>query len=230
LTDAGGGDPLVAHLLPHVVPDAPILALDGSVLFAYDYWDGAAVQLVGTPDRCAALLSAAAPELRGSYAAVPEGTLELVGLDFAPDVSWRFRWTDRRPAIPPPAGGSWLRDADHAEVEELLDSSFPHASARPGNRHARRWAGLRSAEGRLVATAADATESDVGFMASVATHVDHRRTGLGLAMTVWMTHALLDEHPVAALWQYSDNTAATALYDKLGFHDDHRYVGGVLGG
>lgn len=227
LLSASGRDPLVEHLLPHVVPDGPLLAFDGAVLFVYDYWDGAGAQLVGRPAACASLLELAAGELPTTYIAVPEGSVPLLGGGFVPDDPWRFRWTDARPAAPTRAG-QWLADSEHDEVEALLESSFPHASSRPGNRHAQRWAGIRDGSGALIATAADCTETEVGFMASVAADVRHRRSGLGLAMTAWMTHALLDEHATVALWQYSGNTAATALYDKLGFHDDHRYVAGVL--
>ena len=235
LLAASGADPLVAHLLPHVVPDGPLLAMDGAVLFVYNYWDGAGAQLVGRPQPCAELLAAAAGLLPTAYVAVPADAVPILGGVFKPDVAWRFRWTDARPAVQGDdrlAGrwlsGRWLAESEHAEVEALLGSSYPDASARPGNRHAQRWAGIRDDAGALVATAADCTETDVGFMASVATDVRQRRSGLGSAMTNWMTHALLDEHPTVALWQYAGNTAATALYDKLGFHNDHNYVAGVL--
>lgn len=228
---ASNGDPLVTHLLPHVVPDSPLLSLDGAVLFVYDYWDGAGAQLVGRPDACANLLDRAAGQLPTTYVAVPEESVPLLGAAFAPDMPWRFRWTDTRP--PAMGGGDgpsgrWLAEDEHDDVEALLEGSFPDASSRPGNRHAQRWAGIRDQAGHLIATAADCTESAVGFMASVATDVSQRRSGLGLAMTTWMTHALLDEHPVAALWQYSGNTPATALYDKLGYRDEHRYISGTL--
>ncbi|MEO6712480.1 MAG: GNAT family N-acetyltransferase [Mycobacteriales bacterium] len=226
LVDASGGDPLVRHLLPHVLADGPLLADAATVLFAYDYWDGTGIQLVGDPVRSAALLRAAGA-LPSDYVAVPEDGVDLLDALFTPDSPWRFRWTSTPP--PPPAyDGRWLDAGEHDEVEALLASSFPDASARPGNRHAQRWAGIRDKSGTLIAAAADCTETDVGFMASVVSDVRLRRTGVGLAMTAWMTHALLDEFGIAALWQYSSNTTATALYDKLGFRDDHRYVAGVL--
>jgi GNAT superfamily N-acetyltransferase len=227
LVDAAGGDPIVRHLLPHVVPDGPLLALDGAVLFVYDYWDGTGGQVVGPAAASARLLGAAAPTLPTSYVAVPDDAVPLLDVGFTADTPWRFRWTTTRPPRPTVAG-SWLPPSADGEVEALLASSFPDASARPGNRHARRWAGIRDEAGVLIACAADCTETEVGFMASVASDVRVRRSGLGLAMTTWMTNALLDEHDIVALWQYSENAAATALYDKLGFHDDHRYVAGLL--
>lgn len=180
LLAASGADPLVEHLLPHVVPGAPLLAGGGAVLFVYDYWDGAGAQLVGPPDAGAALLAGAAGELPTDYIGVPEASVPLLDGVFTPDVSWRFRWTWTRPAAAAVAA-RWLADSEHEEVEELLAASFPDASARPGNRHAQRWAGIRDGGGRLIATAADCTESEIGFMASVATDVRLRRSGLGLA-------------------------------------------------
>ncbi|MEP7054506.1 MAG: GNAT family N-acetyltransferase [Actinomycetota bacterium] len=227
LVDATNGDPIVRHLLPHVVPGGPLLALDGAVLFVYDYWDGHGAQLVGPASLAAALLNGASTELPTDYVAIPEDALPLLTVAVAPETPWRFRWTQTRPPAPTLAG-SWLPKSADAEVEAMLALSFPDASARPGNRHARRWAGIRDADGALIACAADCTESDIGFMASVASDVRLRRSGLGQAMTTWMTHALLDEHPIVALWQYSDNAAASGLYDKLGFHDDHRYIACVL--
>lgn len=227
LVAASGGDPLVRHLVPHLSAGAPIMASEGAVLFAYDYWDGTGAQVVGEPVAAAKLALSAAWELPTDYCAVPEGAVGLLGDAFSPDTPWCFRWTDQRPAAPHlPAG--WLSDSEYQEVEALLTVSFSTASARPGSRHARRWAGIRDADGRLIAAAADCTESEVGFMASVVSDLRLRRTGVGVAMTSWMTHALLDDYGIAALWQYSDNIAATALYDKLGYRDEHRYVGGIL--
>lgn len=227
LLPASGGDPLVAHLLPHVVTEGPLLTHEGAVLFVYDYWDDAGVQLIGPPQACATLLLAAESELPTSYVAVPEASAPLLGAAFTAEETWRFRWTDRRPPAPTLAG-SWLAESDYPELEALLEVSFPDASSRPGNRHVNRWAGIRDDNGALIATAADCSGREIGFMASVASDVRRRRAGLGLAMTTWMTHALLDEHTRVGLWQYSGNTPATALYDKLGFRDEHRYAAGVL--
>ena len=227
LLPASGGDPLVAHLLPYVVTEAPMLALDGAVLFVYDYWDAAGVQLIGPPEPCAALLVAADSELPSDYAAVPEESVALLGERFRAEETWRFRWTERRPDAPSLAG-RWLDDSELGEVDALLESSFPDASSRPGNRHVKRWAGIRDEAGRLIATAADCSGRQIGFMASVASDISQRRGGLGLAMTTWMTHALLDEHSRVGLWQYSSNTVATALYDKLGYRDEHRYAAGIF--
>ena len=229
LRDASGDDPLVVHLIPHVDASAPLLAAGDAVLFSYDYWDGTGWQVVGPADDAVDLVVAAAKFGTVPHVALPEAAVPLLppGLFVAGD-AWRFRWTDRHPET---AGdeGAWLSPEMEAEVDRFLDVAFPDASVRPRNRHARRWAGIRNASGELVACAADSTESEVGFMASVTTHPDARRTGLALAMTRWVTHALLDEFSRVALWQYTANTAATALYNRLGYRDEHAFVGGHLG-
>jgi GNAT superfamily N-acetyltransferase len=229
LRDASGDDPLVVHLIPHVVQSAPLLSSGAAVLFFYDYWDGTGGQVVGPPEDSAALVVAAAEKF-GSFAhlALPEAAVPLLPPPlFTAGDRWRFRWTDLRPRTA--AGdGAWLSPADDAEVNRFLDVAFPDASVRPRNRHARRWAGIRDASGQLVACTADSSESEVGFMSSVTTRPDARRTGLGLAMTRWLTHALLDEFSRVALWQYTDNAAATALYDRLGYRDEHAFVSGHI--
>jgi ribosomal protein S18 acetylase RimI-like enzyme len=229
LREASADDPLVVHLIPHVAASAPLLAAGRAVMFAYDYWDGVGWQLVGPPEDAAELLAAATGKLGPTrFASLPEAAVPLLPEgSFTPGEAWRFRWTDSRPDI---AGdnGAWLGPETETEVDRFLDLAFPDASVRPRNRHARRWAGIRNGEGQLVACAADSTESEVGFMASVTTHPDARRTGLALAMTRWLTHALLDEFSRVALWQYSTNTAATALYNRLGYRDEHQFLGGHI--
>lgn len=213
------------HLLPHRIADLPSFALDGAVLLAYDYWDDIGWQLIGPAGAAAALLSATIDRLDGfEHISVPHGLADDLPLwRLKPQTGWRFRWSRERPA-PPAVDAHWLAESEWAEVDELLDDSFPDASVRPGNRHARRWAGIRGADGRLVACAADCTESEIGFMASIGSRLSARRTGVGLSVTGWLTHRLLDDFGCAALWQYADNTTATALYDRLGFTEVHDYV------
>lgn len=229
LRAAGKDDPLLVHLLPHLTPGRPAYAMDGAVLLAYDYWDDLGWLVIGPASAGARLVGEAAGLLNdGKHLSVPEESVDQLPAGWwQPHTPWRFRWSDRRPPAPT-VDAHWLAESEWPDVDELLDDSFAEASVRPGNRHARRWAGIRGADGRLVACAADCTESEIGFMASIGSRLTARRTGVGLAITTWLTHRLLDDYGVAALWQYSSNTVATALYDRLGFTDDHRYVDGTF--
>jgi ribosomal protein S18 acetylase RimI-like enzyme len=99
----------------------------------------------------------------------------------------------------------------------------------PGSAAARRWVGLTEA-GVLLACAADTSSVDgVGHLSSIAVHPDARGKGLGRAVTASLTRRLLEEgRDVVTLGMYADNAAGRAMYDALGFRDEHRFTSGPL--
>ena len=159
---------------------------------------------------------------RGSAAHLPA----WVGLD---GTDWDFRWTDRAPA-PQPGENAVGQVGDATEVAALLTASSPRASTLPGDPAVRRWFGVRDGDGRLVACAADASiATGVGYLSSVAVAPGQRGQGLGSAVTAALTRRLLAEGcDLVTLALYADNTAARALYDRLGFRDEHRFTSGPL--
>jgi len=81
-----------------------------------------------------------------------------------------------------------------------------------------RWAGTRAPDGSLLACIVDATATpSVGFVAALAVRPDVRRHGHGQALLAWATNELLQEHPRVGLWYEGNNTAAIAMYERLGF-------------
>ncbi|HZG93824.1 MAG TPA: hypothetical protein VEZ46_03840, partial [Mycobacteriales bacterium] len=102
LRTAGKDDPLLVHLLPHLIAGRPAYAMDGAVLFAYDYWDDIGWQAIGPADAAARLVAAAAGRLAdGKHISVPEESVDQLPPGwFEPDNPWRFRWSDRRPPAP----------------------------------------------------------------------------------------------------------------------------------
>ena len=183
---------------------------------------------LGAPPRVAALLVellAALPP--GQRLTVPRGTpdhlppgLRLRGTD------WDLRWRDR----PPPSQPGEERVVpvdDLAAVHELLAASSPTASALPGDPAVLRWVGVRDTSGALVACAADTSGAGVGHLSSVAVRPDARGQGLGRAVTAALTRRLLDDgYDLVTLGMYADNAGARALYDALGFADEHRFTSG----
>ncbi|HUQ54904.1 GNAT family N-acetyltransferase [Lentzea sp.] len=126
-----------------------------------------------------------------------------------------FGWMDRSGTLDLPPEACWLRTPDG--VDPLLRAANPDSWAWPGEKGVRRWAGVHE-DGALVATAAEAWSSaDVGFMMGVAVHPDHTGRGLGHRVCQFVTSSLLSLYGTCALFVENYNTAAIALYRKLGY-------------
>jgi ribosomal protein S18 acetylase RimI-like enzyme len=136
--------------------------------------------------------------------------------------AWDLRWCMQLPA-PRPYEDLVEEITDNDEVNALLDVAFPHTGARPGSAVVRRFYGIRSG-GRLVACACDRSspyphepDQSVGVIGAVAVHPEHRRHGLGAAVTAALTRRLSPTYELVALGHVADNEAATLLYPQLGY-------------
>ncbi|HVM26827.1 MAG TPA: GNAT family N-acetyltransferase, partial [Mycobacteriales bacterium] len=187
---------------------------------------------LGSPADVAALLADLLPELPPRQRlTVPRGTTALVpawvGVEGATD--WDFRWR----SAPPPAQPGEERVVevdDERAVAALLSAASPRASALPGDAAVRRWWGVPGDGGELLACIGDTSAATgVGHLSSVAVAGSARRRGLGSAVTAAATRALLARGcDVVTLGLYADNAVGRALYDRLGFADDHRFTSGRL--
>ncbi|WP_062348716.1 GNAT family N-acetyltransferase [Herbidospora yilanensis] len=134
------------------------------------------------------------------------------------------------PAGEKPAGGraapallvkpdvAWLDPGAEAEVAAVLAVANPDAYARPGMPGVTRWAGIRDDAGRLIAVGADAWSApSVGFVGGVATLPEARGSGLAGAICRFLTAALLHRHGRVSLMADDVNTAALAVYRRLGY-------------
>ncbi|GAA4589401.1 ribosomal protein S18 acetylase RimI-like enzyme [Actinoplanes octamycinicus] len=189
---------------------------------ALAHWDR--LVMSGDPDALAGLVRELLPEVGPTFR--PFGPEELVAavVERAPEleVSAHFAWME----ITEPIGGvpadraecGWLAEDEWGEVAALLAASFPDSYARPGEPGVRRWAGIRGADGRLVAVAADAWSTEaIGFLAGVTTRPDARGRGLAADLCRFAADELLvGRERVALLADYS-NVAALRTYQKLGF-------------
>ncbi|MCW2605906.1 MAG: GCN5-related N-acetyltransferase [Frankiales bacterium] len=185
---------------------------------------------LGEPPAVAALVADLLPELpHRQRVTLPRGTAPLlpawVGVD---GVDWDFRCTYEAPPVQP-GEDDVVELADVVGVAELLEASSPRASTRPGDDGVRRWVGVRDG-GRLVACAADTSGAPgVGHLSSIAVHPDCQGRGLGGAVTARLTRVLMDEGcDLVTLGTYADNAPARAVYDRLGFRDEHRFTSGPL--
>ena len=185
---------------------------------------------LGSPPAVAALLADLLPELPPRQrVTVPRGTpVHLpawVGLD---GTDWDFRWLGAPPAVQP--GEELVRpEQDEEAVKELLTAASPTASAQPGDVAVRGWVGIRDGDA-LVACAADTSGSTgVGHLSSIAVHPSARGRGLGKAVTAALTRRLFESGcDLVTLGMYAVNSTGRALYDGLGYADDHRFTSGPL--
>jgi GNAT superfamily N-acetyltransferase len=154
----------------------------------------------------------------------PLGGRELIGAlvaaipELVPVAAFGWMHCGRPAAIPPgPTTARWLPDAALAEVAALLETSFPTSRAKPGVADAERWAGLRDATGRLVATGTLAWSAPpVGLLSGVAVHPQARGRGLGRAVCAFLLGEALRRHEAAALMVEDWNHAAQRIYRDLG--------------
>ena len=185
---------------------------------------------LGAPPAVATLLGELLPELPPRQrVTVPRGTpVHLpawVGLD---GTDWDFRWLGAPPPVQP---GEELvaPEPDETAVKELLVASSPTASAQPGDAAVRRWVGIREG-GVLSACAADTSAATgVGHLSSIAVHPGQRGRGLGKAVTAALARQLFaDGCDLVTLGMYAVNTVGRAVYDALGYRDEHRFTSGPL--
>ena len=97
---------------------------------------------------------------------------------------------------------------------------------RPGSPIVLGWYGIW-ADSTLVACAADRSTrapgvAPVGFIGGVAVHPEHRRGGLGAAVTGELTRRLQRTHDLVALGVAADNLDAIRVYQRLGYAGRHR--------
>jgi len=185
---------------------------------------------LGAPEAVGALLAELVPELPPRHrVTLPRGTPAWlpawVGLD---GTDWDFRHLLAPPAVQP--GEDQVAPVtDLDAVRDLLVASSPRASALPGDTKVARWVGVRDGA-RLIACAADTSATTgVGHLSSIAVHPDARGRGLGRAITAGLTRLLFDEGcDLVTLGMYADNTAGRAMYDGLGYRDEHPFTSGPL--
>ncbi len=185
---------------------------------------------LGAPPQVGELLTELLPELPpGQRLTVPRGTpAHLPAWASLEGNDWDFRWLDRPPHVQP--GEDTVHPIEDAgEIDALLQAANPTASAQPGDPSVRRWYGIRQ-HSLLVACAADtSTPTGIGHLSSIAVHPAARGQGLGRVVTAALTRHLFDDGcDLVTLGMYAENTHGRALYDSLGFHDDHRFTSGPL--
>lgn len=65
-------------------------------------------------------------------------------------------------------------------------------------------------------------------LAGITVHPSYRGSGLGLAVTAYLTRAAIAERGVSVLGMYSDNDRARRVYHGLGYGGDHLWSSAPL--
>lgn len=221
ILDAAGHHPYVRHSLWRDTQPRGYRR-DGAVAWLLPPEAGPAGGAIGAVEPAVAIFAALRAEgaLRsGQWLHLPRlDAADLAGrLPAAQIDDWDFKWTT---TPPPPQPGEErvvrLTDADHPELAELIEESFPTTTSRPGDPRVVAWYGIRAGD-RLVACGADRSRGDIGFLAGLTVAPDVRGRGLGAALTAGMTRALFARYDHVALGVYTHNVGAIRLYERLGF-------------
>jgi GNAT superfamily N-acetyltransferase len=176
---------------------------------------------LGDPDEVDLLLAAAA-EPEADWVNLPRRPVDRLPPGYELREDWDLRWLVG--PVPPTPGMDRVVAVDHADaVNRLLDVAMPDSMLRPGHPMAHGWSGVWAGT-ELVACAADrsarppdASAGGVGVIGAVAVHPDHRRQGLGAAVSAALTVELRRRYGLVTLGVVDGNDAANRVYRRLGY-------------
>jgi ribosomal protein S18 acetylase RimI-like enzyme len=172
--------------------------------------------LYGPADDAAALTAGALGALGPAYRPFGDESLVRRVAELVPGLTVRaFGWMDTETLPDRLTTAHWL--TDDTGVAEVLEDSAPDSYAWPGAAGVRRWAAITDDSGPL-SVAADAWSAPAqGFLAGVATRRSARGRGLSGQVCAFVTAELVKRHGRCGLMVDTDNAAAIAVYQRLGY-------------
>ncbi|MER6525850.1 GNAT family N-acetyltransferase [Streptomyces sp. NPDC001508] len=159
---------------------------------------------------------------------LPRDAHLLLPAPLRPDTvrQWAYRWLTVAPPLM----------ADEDQVLELrftdprltgfLTEHHPTYDIAPGTPSIVRWAGIEDEDGNLIACGSHQRTEFTGFpqLGSIATATARRGSGLGAAVTAWLSRRAIDEAGVCTLVHPSGNISAARLFTRLGYETDDSYT------
>ena len=141
-------------------------------------------------------------------------------LDLADGGDWEWRWTEDEPTVDARERHVIPLDdrEDEAELRAFTERHNPRVWTEIGTGRVHRWVGLRDPAGDLVAIGgAEREATGIPHLAGIVTAQHRRGEGLASVVSAALTRWSLAEHGVCTLGMFSDNAAARAVYDRLGY-------------
>ena len=228
LLEATDGDPFVRFDIPDPL-EHPAWSLGDAVAFPRRTHTRRLGLLVMGPAQDAGALvehllaDGALPELGGFT--VARHAFSAVAEHLPPGEQNEWEWLCAASAPPvvdaEPRLVALSRD-DLDDIGSLLALANPGTDARPFEFPDQHWVGARDDQGTLVACGV--REPNVAgwpILSGITVHPAHRGTGLGLAVTAYLTRAAVHDTGVCTLAMYSHNDVARRVYHGLGYGSDH---------
>ncbi|MGY1502633.1 GNAT family N-acetyltransferase [Streptomyces sp. QTS52] len=201
-----------------VSEDRRAVAIAGPVLSARDR-----LAVWGAPDAAVQLVSQVLAQVGPTYRPLGRSALIDMLVHEVPGLTpvGTFGWMDRQGLTGDGSltdgAAEWLPASALAEIEALVEISFPNSYAKPGVPGVERWAGVRDHAGRLAAVGAFAwCAPTVGFLSGVAVHPRARKRGFGRQVCDLLVTEALMVHGTVALMVNDWNRAAIRLYEGMG--------------
>jgi ribosomal protein S18 acetylase RimI-like enzyme len=179
------------------------------------------VLFAGPVDDAAELLAQVLPTLHSeklrplAAAELAGGVAARLGLPVLATFGWMH--LAAAPPTTPTPDVDWLTTGDEQAITSLLRKANPGSYLFPDDPGARRWAGVRAADGALLAIGADSWPAPgLHLVSGVATHPDHRGAGLSTMICTFLTRELARDGAVALMVD-GDNEPALRVYRGLGY-------------
>jgi GNAT superfamily N-acetyltransferase len=230
--DASGGDAFVRYDLPSTL-EHPGWSLGTAVAVSRRTHTRRLGLLMLGPSTDLGILvehlvaDALLPEDVGSVTVVRDALLVVsrhLALGEGNDWEWLYA-ESAPPVVPAESRLVPLVEADVDDLRDLLARANPRTDARPFEFPDQVWVGVRTPTGRLVACGVrEPSLAGYPILSGISVDPAERGTGLGLAVTAYLTRGAVEQAGVCTLGMYSDNDLARRVYRGLGYGGEHRWA------
>lgn len=144
---------------------------------------------------------------------------------------WEWMWTCTAPP-PVPREQDLVELSDQDDTEEIMAfarTHNPRSWAAAGSGRTELWLGVRDPVGQLRAVGGmERLATGAPHLTGIVTGAGERGRGLGRLVTTALTRRAVATWGVCTLGVYADNTAAIALYRRVGFRTAHIWSSRLL--